>query len=485
MIRTMSAAVVAAMLLGGDAVFAQSNAEVNAGVQFDFSLPGARSLGLGGAFVGLADDATSAWANPAGLTILNKQEVSFEARGWNFSNFITARGHEFGAPSGIGVDTIAGLQNAELTDTTGSLAFLSFVYPREKWALALYRHQLSNFKARLQSSGPFLTTRDVRFDPLGEIDRVDPFIGDMSMQIVDYGGSFAYRFGESLSLGASVGLHGFDMESRTKRYSYVPPLPPPVAQRSTYTGVGQRFGPADFDDDNLNIDIVDAGEDTAVAFTIGALWRDPMQRWSAGAAFRQGADFTYQSEARAGRGAVVNGVYSPGQLVDQEEVGFVVPDVYAVGVSGRPTDNLLVTVEYDRVLYAQLSQATAEVFGIEEAPFELNRQIGRLIRENLRFPNANQIRAGAEYAWVRRNSTVLLRLGGWYDPDHRLRFDEENLSEPEKDLVKRLPVLFRPGSNEGHIAPGIGLALRNFQVDVAADFSDRLNTFSLSSVFRF
>ena len=35
--------------------------------------------------VGVADDATAAWANPAGLTILNKKEVSFEARGWNFT----------------------------------------------------------------------------------------------------------------------------------------------------------------------------------------------------------------------------------------------------------------------------------------------------------------------------------------------------------------------------------------------------------------
>ena len=35
--------------------------------QFSFSNPGARSLGLGGAFVALAADATAAFANPAGL----------------------------------------------------------------------------------------------------------------------------------------------------------------------------------------------------------------------------------------------------------------------------------------------------------------------------------------------------------------------------------------------------------------------------------
>ena len=58
---------------------AQTNSEVNAGIQFDFSLPGARSLSLGGAFVAVADDATAAWGNPAGLTILTRPEVSAES----------------------------------------------------------------------------------------------------------------------------------------------------------------------------------------------------------------------------------------------------------------------------------------------------------------------------------------------------------------------------------------------------------------------
>src|ERR1700740_1184789 len=50
------------------------------GLTFNFGNPGARSLGMGGAFLGLADDASAAEANPAGLTILRKPEVSIEAR---------------------------------------------------------------------------------------------------------------------------------------------------------------------------------------------------------------------------------------------------------------------------------------------------------------------------------------------------------------------------------------------------------------------
>ena len=45
-------------------------------LEFSFSNPGARSMALGGAFVALADDATAAFANPAGLVQLLRPEVS-------------------------------------------------------------------------------------------------------------------------------------------------------------------------------------------------------------------------------------------------------------------------------------------------------------------------------------------------------------------------------------------------------------------------
>lgn len=51
-----------------------------ASFQFNRSLPGARSLAMGGAFVALADDATTAYSNPAGLTILERPEISLEDR---------------------------------------------------------------------------------------------------------------------------------------------------------------------------------------------------------------------------------------------------------------------------------------------------------------------------------------------------------------------------------------------------------------------
>src|SRR5512142_1529018 len=62
------------------------------GLQFNFGNPGARSLGMGGAFLGLADDASAAEANPAGLTILRKPEVSIEGRNFRMSQVLNNRG---------------------------------------------------------------------------------------------------------------------------------------------------------------------------------------------------------------------------------------------------------------------------------------------------------------------------------------------------------------------------------------------------------
>src|SRR5438445_6909940 len=74
-------------------VFAQNtDIESLSGLQFNFGNPGARSLGMGGAFLGLADDASAAEANPAGLTILRKPEISFEGRNFEEQQLFTTSG---------------------------------------------------------------------------------------------------------------------------------------------------------------------------------------------------------------------------------------------------------------------------------------------------------------------------------------------------------------------------------------------------------
>ena len=60
--------------------YSQTNEEVFREYQFNFNLPGARANGMGGAFIGLADDATSSFTNPAGLAFLTETAVTLDWR---------------------------------------------------------------------------------------------------------------------------------------------------------------------------------------------------------------------------------------------------------------------------------------------------------------------------------------------------------------------------------------------------------------------
>src|SRR5438046_4823494 len=89
------------------------------GLQFNFGNPGARSLGMGGAFLGLADDASAAEANPAGLTILRKPEVSVEVRNFQEQQVFTTSG------------TYPDIQRTAFSHYSqrADVSFASFVYP--------------------------------------------------------------------------------------------------------------------------------------------------------------------------------------------------------------------------------------------------------------------------------------------------------------------------------------------------------------------
>ena len=474
-------AAVLLLLLSSVPAIAQSNAEVNAGVQFDFSLPGARSLSLGGAFVALADDATSVWANPAGLTILAKPEVSGEGRFWDFNNYVANRGHD-GGPSNFGVDTIAGLVNADRNSYAGALSFISYALPRNRWTLGFYRHQVSSFRAEIESGGIFL---DRPYD-----DRVEPFRASMDLDIADYGASFGIRASEKFSIGATIAAYSFDMNARTSRFYYAPfpgtqPFPYP-GREGEFVDSGEFFGPANFTPPNEFFTVTESGTDWKPGFGVGALYRDT--KWSVGAVYRFGPTFDYDGVTIVPT-TFVPAAFDPGdtgapfyssfknQIFDEESEKFDLPDTLALGFTVRPSDTLVLSFEYDRVWYFQISDNNVEIFGLEElAPGGV--ELARQIKEGLVFPDVNQFRAGAEYTIVRPGADVLLRVGGWSDPDHRMRFEATGGEA-------RVRSLFKPGANEFHVAPGIGFAFDKFQIDAAVDVSSRVNTLSVSTVYRF
>src|SRR5438477_3737096 len=122
---------------------------------FDFSLPGARSRGLAGAFVAIADDATSVYSNPAGLTGLFRPEVSLEMRHWRLTSRVVDEGHAFVPATNIGLDTIDGIRDRAFEANFEGVSFFSFAYPRERWAIVVFSHQLARYERERETLGAF------------------------------------------------------------------------------------------------------------------------------------------------------------------------------------------------------------------------------------------------------------------------------------------------------------------------------------------
>ena len=75
-------------------------------MQFDFLPPGARSVGMGTAFVAAADDATAAFTNPAGLARLGRREVGAELRFKRLASPYLSGGRISGDMTRVGLDTV-------------------------------------------------------------------------------------------------------------------------------------------------------------------------------------------------------------------------------------------------------------------------------------------------------------------------------------------------------------------------------------------
>ena len=135
---------------------AQVDYEIMASLQFNFSNPGARSLAMAGALTGAGDDATGAWTNPGGLTNITRPEVGVEFRGFGFETPFVTSGHFNGTPTQIGIDTVNGLIYGKTDNSTHSLSFVSAVVPKSRFAFAVYRTEVANFEADIQTVGAVL-----------------------------------------------------------------------------------------------------------------------------------------------------------------------------------------------------------------------------------------------------------------------------------------------------------------------------------------
>lgn len=412
---------------------AQTNIETNApGVQLNFSTPGARSLALGGTFLGRADDATAAYANPAGLANLPEPEASVEFRNWTFNHIFTDRGRLLGSPTDIPPDTLADLVDGEATDEVLGPSFASFVYPRRRWAVALYFHTLADFEASFATQGAFLE---------GDADtasRLFPVASRSELEIRTLGLSFAYRLSESFSLGLGISRYEFSIDSDLERFALFLPS-------GRFSPFGQIGDPPTVTNSQSQ-----QGTDDALGFTLGALWRlNP--RWQVGGVYRDGPSFDFIATLES------FGVVTP------SDAKFRVPDQWGIGVMFQVTNRLTLGSDYYRVEYSDVAEDVVVILGSSTA-------------NEYAADDGNELHAGLEYLIAPAGMPQWLRFGVWHGPTPGMYYRGGDLQEQAR---------FRRRDAAVHWAGGWGLATTSYQVDLGIDYSERNTTFSASTVVRF
>jgi long-subunit fatty acid transport protein len=413
---------------------AQSSAEVNAGVSYNFGSPGARSLATGGAFLGIADDATAAYTNPAGLLSISRPQVAAEGRGWSFTNIYSDRGHVFGDPSREGFDDTAGIEEGRHTRRVANLSFASIVYPQRRFSLAVYRHELARFRASSTTSGIFL-------DRPPDENRFFPSRSSLDLRVVSYGASVAVKVNDSLNVGLTVARQQMRLDSTTERYRWRDLHEPP-----SYT-------------DLVNVQ-EQHGDDEAYAFNAGLLWAID-RRFNLGLVYRQGSSFKVGvSSASPGATDVTT---FPGR--------FHVPRVIGAGLAYRPsTDGLtVISLDLNHIGYSELTDGFVPLLG-ERNLYRVDDALEvRLGYERYVLPDAQR--------FAHSKFPIILRVGAWREPDHRLQFDDPR--DPQA-------VLFRPGKAHYHASGGFGVALgSNYELDVGYDYSRVQRVLSLSMATSF
>ena len=406
--------------------------------EFSFSNPGARAMGFGGAFVALADDATAAFANPAGLVQLIEPEISVEGRHWSYDAQFVAGGRVSGEPTGFGLDTTADIRHGFSTDDVTGLSFASAVLPGKGWSVAVYRHLWADFSLSRRIDGLF-------FAEDGETGRSEDVVARTDLSVVNIGLAGALRLSPTVSIG--VGAVHFDavLDAYSEEHRVLD---------------DQMFYQSNpFTPDGLDTSYSNTGRDSGVILHGGLLWK-PNERWSIGATYREGPEIRLSVIEITGS---ANDDLPPGTVEVDSTSPLKFPDVYGLGAAYRTASGALtVSFEWNRVLYSDLTNS------LDATVFDTGQ---------VKLGDVDEYHLGLELVLARSTPLIALRGGAWFDPAHGLG------PGPDADPVEA--AIFNGGEDQVHLTGGLGMAFRTFQLDLGFDLSDSVDSYSLSLVYRF
>ncbi len=350
---------------------------------------GARAMGMGGAFIGVADDATAASWNPGGLIQLETPEISLVGA-FNYRNEDTTYK---AFPEASGPNSVE----------TTELNYLSGAYPFQAWGRNMivslnYQHLMDfNKKATYQYSVEdpsqlFTMTNMVEYDQEGAFRTISP--------------AFAVQLTPRFSIGLALNFwdHGLSDNQWTSRYRArgsgtlgATAFTVNTTIDETYKPNGSRLDLDPFQWENINANI-------------GMMWNID-SRFSVGAVFKT------PFEARLERNYLfASTIYFPSSgttqtntIVESGANTLFMPMSFGTGLAFRASDAL--TLDLD-VYWTQWSN-----YLMEDASGRKTSPITGKAEDETVTQDTIQVRFGGEYLLIGAKYVVPVRAGVFYDPE--------------------------------------------------------------------
>lgn len=430
-----------AMLLtiAGGRAAAQTNDEIFPQFQWNFSTPGARANAMGRTFIGLADDASAAITNPAGLVSLTRPQVYVEFKNTDVKvNRLAAVDSLFTLNPTTFSTNVSDLSFFNVSAPIGKRAAVGFTFHQylnnqETFHLAPRPVPDVNNPSKLVSNGTALFSVD----------------GSSDFKGASYAGTIAVMITNQLRAGVTVAANTFDASATATRFrsSFGAAYPGNITAISE-TGI-------------IANQTQTSGSDTQLSANFGLLFK-PNDMVSVGFDYTRNPSFNLDESFFSNPG-FNNNVNQPltafSGFTNPTVFSINVPNRFGFGVSAHPMDKLLVGADVVRVQYSSLAKNTLIVLSFSDPTVSSDK---------FSIDDATEVHFGGEYNVYSVGSTsAFVRAGVFTNPDHSTKFSAtipDNTTNSVYNAIYNL--LPRETQVVGTFGAGVTVGL-HFQVDAA------------------
>lgn len=473
----MKRSVLVLLLASAAPAAAQVESALLSKITFNLTNPGGKSLAMGGAFTAIADDATAAIANPAGLGLLSSIEVGISGKRSNdVIGLVTARSTASGS-YGTSYPTVYGV-NSDISAQASGVEFAGAVLPvSRRFVAAVSFAENLRFEGDPGEDGyTYIELRDNRSGGTTRRDYLYEFreYGAVSLRNRLLGVSAAYRATDRLRIGAGVTLNRMELDLLGDA-------------GGAHRIVHRNYEPTEIETSTTTVAIRGLDQNT-LGFVVG-VHADLMSggKLTAGAVYRQ---------TGKAAGTLEIGGDVPDPLIGQETRSFSarVPRDAAVGLAARPFPGLTVAAEAQWIAYGDFIDRSLPTVSYKGrvGPFPGIPLVDPILAELAPPDDVVLPRIGIEYVASTADLLLAFRLGyhrepargvtanlSAYDPSGAYDITDPPYSESVRTV-------YDGGKPDDRFSGGLGATVsRRVSFDLAFDVGRFSRVLSASLFYRF